>query len=114
MQNQPFSKRHGLNNQEKGITVRHDAPQGLRDYIIQTIEALGYGPAFSRQIICRVLRKVPNRNNWTPYPNIYNEVVDLINECEWFYVYDIIEGLYNGLKDKPGINSTETKCEESI
>ncbi|MEZ4900909.1 MAG: hypothetical protein R2822_03725 [Spirosomataceae bacterium] len=100
MLNQSFSKRHGLNSQEKEITVRQDAPQGLREYVIQTIESLGYGPAHSRQIICRVLRKVPDRNNWTAYPNIYNEVVDLISECEWFYVYDVIEGLYHSLKEK--------------
>ena len=100
MLNQSFSKRHGVNSQEKEITVRYDAPQGLREYIIRAIESLGYGPAHSRKIICGVLRKVPDRNNWPAYPNIYNEVVNLISECEWFYVYDIIEGLYNSLKEK--------------
>lgn len=100
MINPSFSKRNGLNSKEKEITVRHDAPQALREFIIQTIESLGYGPSYSRRIICRVLRKVPNRNNWSPYPNIYDEVVDLISECEWFYVYDIIEGLYISIEEK--------------
>lgn len=44
------------------------------------------------------IEKVPDRDNWTPYPNIYNEVVDLITDCEWFYVYDIIEGIYEKIK----------------
>jgi len=96
--NRPFSKRQGLNNQEKEISIRNDAPQELREYIVQTVESLGCGPAFSRQVICRVLRKVPDRDNWTPYPNIYNEVVDLMTDCEWFYVYDIIEGIYEKIK----------------
>lgn len=96
--NRPFSKRQGLNNLEKEISIRNDAPQELREYIIQTVESLGCGPAFSRQVICRVLRKVPDRDNWTPYPNIYNEVVDLMTNCEWFYVYDIIEEIYEKIK----------------
>src|SRR5258706_2945356 len=100
MQNLPFSKRHGLNTQEKEITIRNDAPQELREYIIQTIDSLGYSPSFSRDLICRILRKVPNMGNWSQYPNIYNEAVDLISDCDWFYVYDIIELVYNQLKDK--------------
>jgi len=88
-----------IQHSRKEITIRHNAPQSLREYVIQTIESLGYGPAFSREIVCRVLRKVPDRNNWTAYPNIYNEVVDLVAQCEWYYVYDIIEGFYKNLKD---------------
>jgi hypothetical protein len=97
---QPFSKRQGLKSQEKEITIRHEAPQGLREFIIQTVIALGHEPNFIRDIICRVLRKIPNRDNWSPYPNIFNETVELITECEWFYVYDIIEAFYKALNSK--------------
>lgn len=98
--NQPFSKRMGLNTQEKEITIRQNAPLELREFIVSTVESLGYGPHFSRQIMCRVLRKVPDRDNWTAYPNVYNEVADLISSCEWFYVYDIIEAIYVKLKEE--------------
>lgn len=100
MLNQSFTKRHGFNYREKEITVRYDAPHGLREYVIYYfIEQLGYEPKRLREIICRVLHKLPDTNNWTPYPNIYNEAVSLVFECEWFYVYDIIEGLYHSLKE---------------
>lgn len=103
MSKQPFSKRQGMKPQETEIVVRHDAPLGLREYIVQTLDELGYEPDFSRQIICRVLRKMPDKNNWSPYPNIYGESVDLISNCQWFYVYDIIETFYQKINqgDRP-------------
>ena len=86
-----FSKRHGY-VQEADITVREDAPNGLRCLIIDIAEHdCDFSPSDLRPIICRVLNESPNSNNWTDYPNIDYEVRNLIGNCEWHKVYDIIE-----------------------
>ena len=49
-----------------------------------------------------------NKSDFSEYPNIWSEVQQLMHDCEWFKVYDIIEVLYatfvrndenNGLED---------------
>ena len=94
---QPFSKRHGFRVSPKEITVREDAPDSLRYFVLQTAVDLGWRPSFLRDIICRVLRVRPDRSNWSEYPNIWGEVEYLMDSCPWFKVYDIIEELYVGL-----------------
>lgn len=95
-----FSKKHGHSVKKKEITIREEAPQELREFIIQTIYAFSHNPTFLRKFICLVLRKTPNSDNWSNYPNIDNEVNELINDCEWFYVYDIIEEFANQINIK--------------
>jgi hypothetical protein len=91
---QPFSKRQGYIDQAKEITIREDAPENLRYCVLQTAIDLGYNPSALREIMCRVLREVPERYNWSEYPNIWGEVRDLMAGAEWFKVYDIIEALH--------------------
>ncbi|HPT71868.1 MAG TPA: hypothetical protein PLE74_06270 [Candidatus Cloacimonadota bacterium] len=93
-----FSKRLGHAVIEKEITIRDDAPQGLRDFLVMTIYELSYQPSFVREIVCRVIKKAPDRGNWSEFPNIDGEVHDLIDRCEWYSVYDIIESTYARLK----------------
>jgi hypothetical protein len=89
-----FSKRHGY-VQEVEITIREDAPRGLRYFVIDIAEDdCDLSPSDLRPIICRVLNESPNSNNWTNYPNIDYEIRHLIENCEWHKVYDIIERLY--------------------
>lgn len=93
-----FSKRHGHTTTEKPITVREDAPIGLRDFIVQTVYDFKYEPSFLRNIICKVLRVSPDRSNWSEYPNIAGEVESLIHGCEWYFVYDIIEAVWDNFE----------------
>lgn len=95
-----FSNKFGYSIKEKPIEIREDAPQGLREFVIQLIYEFGYEPSFLRGVICRVLRKSPDRNNFSEYPNIYYEVSDLIEESDWFYIYDIIEVIANRIGEK--------------
>ena len=55
-----FSKRHGHTLVEKEITIREDAPTGLREFVIQTFFDLGISPKFLREQVCRVLRIAPD------------------------------------------------------
>jgi|SRR5271157_50601 len=96
---QPFSKRQGYLNEAREITIREDAPENLRYCVTQTAIEMGYYPSTLREIMCRVLREVPNRGNWSEYPNVWGEVQDLMAGCEWFKVYDIIEALHAHLRE---------------
>ena len=44
--------------------------------------------------VCRVLRVRPDPSHYSEYPNVSDEVNDLISECAWFKVYDIAEALH--------------------
>lgn len=92
-----FSKRLGIEVPEKEITVRNDAPNGLRAYIPEIYYGLGKYPSDVRPIVCRTLRIAPDEGNWSERPNIAMEVQNLLMSCEWYRVYDIIEALASKL-----------------
>jgi hypothetical protein len=91
---QPFSKRNRY-AAAKEINIREDAPKNLRYFVLQTAVDLDCGPSRLLDIVCRVLRAVPDSNNWSEYPNIWNEAERLVEGCEWFRVYDIIEAIHS-------------------
>ena len=91
---QPFSNRHRYAAAAREITIREDAPENLRYYAVDAAHNLEWAPSSLRDVVCRVLRCKPDRNNWSEYPNIWDEVQWLIDRCDWFRVYDIIEAIY--------------------
>lgn len=93
-----FSKRQGLFSiKEKEITIREDAPAGLRGFIKMAFYDLKKYPSDLRSITTRVLKIPPDRNNWSEYPNIDYEVEHHLDNCEWYSVYDIIEVIIQNL-----------------
>ncbi|HWG46368.1 MAG TPA: hypothetical protein VN688_26635, partial [Gemmataceae bacterium] len=44
-------------------------------------------------LVCHVLRKRPDPNNWSEYPNVWGEVEWHVHNCEWYKVYDIVEAI---------------------
>ena len=99
-----FSKRHGF-AATPPIKFRHDAPEGLRYSVIQAAyEHFSYDQI--RTSVCRTLHVAPDRNNWTPVPNIRDEVEGLLYDAEWYQVYDIIEGLVSSIEDTYGYDAT--------
>lgn len=95
-----FSRRFGHSPPDREITIREGAPLEFRAALLQISSELGLTPVVLRAIICPVLRKLPDPNNWTVYPNIFNEVQDHVTNCEWYRVYDIAEAIYSYLKEK--------------
>lgn len=91
---QPFSKRRGYVGQAKDIAIREVAPENLRYIVLESARELEWAPSSLREVLCRVLREVPDKNNWSEFPNIWGEVQDLLYRCEWFKVYDFIEALH--------------------
>jgi hypothetical protein len=92
---QPFSKRNRFAG-PKEITIREDAPENLRYFAVQTTIDLGCEPSRLRDVICRALRTTPNPRH-RRYSDIQTEVQDLVNDCDWFKVYDLIEVLHASL-----------------
>lgn len=102
-----FSRRHGYSGQAAPITVREDAPEALRHALVQIAAEEGFSnPSDQRALICRALRVMPDRNNWSEYPNVAGEVEDLITTCKWYRVYDIAEAFYAEAAASPGAFST--------
>ena len=113
MSTESFSKRHGYNKPtEAEITVRQDAPHEFRGVLIDLAYDCGFKPSSLRKIICNVLRKRPDRNNWSEYPNIDDENHCLIDDCEWYKVYDVVEAIYKTMEG--GYSYDQDKLENEI
>jgi hypothetical protein len=97
-----FSKRYGF-RQVRGapITMRTDAPLELRGVIVQLAYECGFSPRTLRPLVCRTLRKRPDGDNWSEYPNIDNEIHALVDGCEWYRVYDVIEAVAGVMRETP-------------
>jgi hypothetical protein len=113
--NNTFSKRQGLFSiKEKEITVREDAPEGLRGFIKMVYYDLGKNPSDLRSITSRVLKISPDSNNWSEFPNIDYEVGQHLENCEWYLVYDIIETIIQKLNAQEKTTFTEEMNEYFI
>ncbi len=95
---EPFSKRYGFTSvEEVEISVREDAPNDLRSFVVQLAYEHSFTPSSFRYLVCKVLKKSPDPSNWSDYPNVDNEVNELLLTCRWYKVYDIIERILNHL-----------------
>jgi len=99
-----FSKRHGYAGQPLEITVREDAPESLRFFVLAKARELGLTPGKFRDITCSVLEERPNPDNWSPYPKIWNEVEGHVYHCAWYQVYDVIERVWQFFKEQDDRN----------
>jgi hypothetical protein len=96
---QPFSRRQGFTTTQREITIREDAPEQLREAIIDFGSSAGLSASQLRDIICRILHLRPDLNNWSS-GNVYSEVQDLVHNCDWFRVYDFAESIYASLVNR--------------
>jgi hypothetical protein len=93
-----FSRPHGFGAQAADITIRDDAPDDVRAAIMMIAEGeLRLSPGTIRSALCDVLRQLPDSNNWTAYPNIWDECQQLMTGARWYKVYDFVEVLYDRL-----------------
>lgn len=94
-----FSDRYNYNDTAIAeITIREDAPSEMRYAVVQIAESLGIKPTKLRELICKVLLEQPDSFNWSEYPNVWEEVQQLIANCTWHRVYDIAETIYESLE----------------
>jgi AbiJ N-terminal domain 4 len=94
------------------ITVRTDAPDGLRFAVVHN--AYDCGPSYDqiRSVVCRVLLTAPNSNNWSEIPNIRDEVLYDIRQCVWYKVYDVAEALLSFIEGTYGYDSALQYAED--
>lgn len=94
--NEPFSKRHNYaQTNEAEITIREDAPEPLRGYVVELAYECNFKPSDLRALLCRLLKTAPDASNWSEFPNIDSEVKILLHDCPWYKVYDFMECLYH-------------------
>lgn len=107
-----FSHRHGFGPDETAITVRDDAPYQVRVALLKIAQGeVGIGPSVLRDVLCTVLRTLPDSTNWTEYPNVWEECQTLIGSAPWYRVYDFVEALYRRIGGTGEVDPAETWAE---
>ncbi len=103
-----FSDRHGYSGPEIEIRIREDAPEEIRAGVVALSYASGLGYGQMRDVVCEVLLKRPNSNNWSA-KNIEEEVYQLIDDAPWYKIYDIAERVHAELlrNDFGGTKATD-------
>lgn len=102
MNEQRFSERQGLRTtSELEISIRSDAPYEFRGVLVDLAYECGMRPNSMRTLVCRILRKRPDPNNWSEFPNVDQEVHCLVDDCDWYYVYDIAEAIAQEMEGTP-------------
>jgi len=107
MSDQRFSRRHRYGPVETDISIRDDAPYEVRAALLQIAKGeLQLGPGLLRDLLCPVLRTVPDRNNWSD-SNVWGECQVLIEGAPWYRVYDFVEALYRRIGNTGEVNPAE-------
>lgn len=90
-----FSERNGYAQVHAvPVVVRLEASEELRAVVINAAIDCGLKPGDLRQLLCRLLQKRPDSNNWSD-GNVEREVRELLDDAHWYEVYDFIEKLAN-------------------
>jgi hypothetical protein len=108
---EPFSRRFGHRGDETQITIRNDAPEGLRAVLLKEAERAQVGAGELEDIVCKTVNKLPS-SDWSP-SYIWENIVSAIRRCEWFRVYDIIEAVAQHLIQK-GWNEPAERFQEAM
>ena len=110
-----FSQRHGFEQPDAPITIRSEAPDWLRSFVVRLAYDSGFGPSALREMLCELLLESPDPSNWSEFPNVDNEVRGLMSQAEWFRVYDFIELICEQLAKPggmPGFGMNQDKLDE--
>jgi hypothetical protein len=65
-----FSARHGFEAPNVEITVRHEAPDALREIVVDIAYEAGLTPHSMQTLVCALLRIPENRGKWSAFPNV--------------------------------------------
>ncbi len=88
-----FSERFGFKAPDAEITIREAAPEPVRDAIIMLAYAADLRPKAVRDLVCEVLLKRQDPNNWSD-ANVEYEVRGLVDEAPWYKIYDLAERVH--------------------
>jgi len=105
---QRFSDRHRYGEVAVPIRIRTDAPPEVRHTLLALAEGeLGLRPRYLRSILCAAFRKMADPENWSEYPNMWDECRSLIDNAPWYRVYDFVELLHERLSTPPEPDKAE-------
>ena len=76
------------------ITIRFDAPTELREWLFCLIKRLKYSIKSFRDIVCQMSYQTANPNQWGENSYMEEEIRELLDNCQWNNIYDIIEETY--------------------
>ncbi|WP_186392748.1 MULTISPECIES: AbiJ-NTD4 domain-containing protein [unclassified Pannonibacter] len=111
--NRSFSQRFGYRVPDAEITVREEAPEAVRDGILMLGYGAGVGPDGMRELLCTVLLKRPDPNNWSS-GNVEREVSGLIDNALWYKVYDFAERLYRKIGEPNYDGMAQQRFQEQL
>ena len=89
-----FTERMGIAIPQADITIRNDAPVSMRHYIFQIMQNYESSLKKIRSIVCFVTKEAEDPNNWGENDFMKSEIQEIIDNCLWNRVYDIIEAFY--------------------
>lgn len=90
-----FTKRIGISLESKPIVVRYDAPTELRYFLSNLLLQLNPRTLKGlRQVVCATVMMSPDPSNWGENDYMKSEIQDLIAQCDWYRVYELIETAY--------------------
>jgi hypothetical protein len=99
MAGERFSDRYGLRSESD--LIYDDVPLSVRIGLREVLEIIEYrAPSAQRSILCKAFRISPDPSNWSEYPNVEQEVSDLIQRGEWYEFYDALERMPRLLRDQ--------------
>lgn len=91
-----FSSQIALDSQGRAL-ARDVAPEALRAVVVTfPLGVPGLYANGTREAICRGLKRLPDRHNWSK-DNVVQEVHSLIEDAEWYQVYDAAEAVADEL-----------------
>lgn len=90
-----FSQRGGYGQDVPEITVREEAPFELRAILERFAVDSGLRHGELLDLVCDVLMTVRD-----DFKNITENLRDKLRQCEWFYIYDVIEEVHRTLHEK--------------
>lgn len=91
MTDDSFSARYSYKRKSTDV-IYEAAPEPVRVGLREILAQMGFErPTHQRTIVCKALRTRPSPYNWSDYPNINDEVDDLIHGLEWYEFYDMCE-----------------------
>lgn len=109
-----FSRRHGYVTLHGPISRREEAPEEFRYGVLMVAKEAGLSPSPQRQLLCEVLRRRPDPDNWSEYPNVQWEIEGLIRDCRWYKVYDYIEAIMRHLAKQNAGRETLVAFQQSV
>ena len=106
-----FSRRMGVRQEMTDIVIRNDAPEELRGFLFFIVGDYIKSLEKIRHIVCKIINKAPNSCIWGEGSYMESEIQELLQNCKWYCIYDIIEGLYEEMDSNDQV-SFESKINE--